>query len=195
MRAPGTPESRTPDAVRELVMQTAEEEAVLQRLLAAPKMRYVWQVLQQRNVTNDELCEFISFTCQGATVELLVMTRRQRKASANLCATVAQLCQNECTSIRVQNDPELAAALIRVAQHYETLARQANPTNAPCMVVHSTTSHDRDRVYVRSLVDKLRRLLGERLDGKRLGGTIATLASTALGHQITPQQVRHWCAE
>jgi hypothetical protein len=62
-------------------------------------------------------------------------------------------------------------------------------------VVTNRTQHDRDRVYVRSLVHVLRRLLGERLgDGEqRLDKTIATLAKIALGHEIEPSQVRNWC--
>jgi hypothetical protein len=198
MRAPGMPEPRAPEAVlRELVgMQPGAEEAVLQRLLAAPKMRNVWQALRQRKMTDDELCEFIAFACQSATVELLVMNRRQREASANTCATIAQVCQNERGNIRVQNDPELAAALARVAQHYAMLAREANPPDAPHMVGNST-QHDQDRVYVRLLVHKLRHLLGERLGvgERRLEKTIATVASVAWGHEITPRQVRNWCTE
>jgi hypothetical protein len=175
-------------------METAEEKAALQCILDAPKIRHVGKELRQRGMTDDELREFIAFACQGATVKLAVMNRSQRENAGGLCVTIARVCQNERSGVRVRGNPKLAAALLLVAKHFATLAREANPADAPYLVANST-KHDQDRVYVRLLVDKLRRLLGERLGHGRLTRTVATLASAAVGREITHQQVRDWGAE
>jgi hypothetical protein len=195
MRAPGMPEPhQAPEAVRGLLVSD-EAKAILQRLLDAPEMHYVWREFEKRSATNDELRDFIAHACEGAAlpIPLAVMTQQQRAASTNLCATIARVCQIERGSVRVQNNPELAAALLLVTQHYEILGREANPLGAPYLVKNHTTN-DQDRVYVRLLVHRLRRQAGERLAGKRLSRTVATVASVALDRTITEWQVRDWCA-
>jgi hypothetical protein len=77
MRAPEMPESRVPEAVHGLLVSD-EAKAILQRLLAAPEMRYVWREFEQRSATDDELRDFIAHACEGAAlpIPLAVMTER-----------------------------------------------------------------------------------------------------------------------
>jgi hypothetical protein len=57
------------------------------------------------------------------------------------------------------------------------------------LIVDRARGNEQARGYVRMLAAEARRLFG------RVGyGTVATVASAALGEKITPAQVRKWCA-
>jgi hypothetical protein len=83
-------------------------------------------------------------------------------------------------------NPELSAALVRVADYFEEIARKEGCRDSPLVVKHhSVDGHG--RAYVRVLGDHTRKLFGS-----PLYRTVATTASVALQRDIDWQQVREW---
>jgi hypothetical protein len=163
---------------------------ILQRLATAPKMRYVWRELERLAASDDALWTFISLAHNRALTPGIVLSIKQRDEGAKQFANVARACRDMMDrDDHAQNDRKLAAALVLVANHFESWAHWASQFESP-RLVKKRTKADENRTYVRDLGE-----LTQREFGHTLYGTVATVASIALDRKINSRQVRNWCAE
>ena len=88
--------------------------------------------------------------------------------------------------IAAQMNPQLAAALVLVANYFEDEARKEENTDSPLVVKHHKDD-GHGRAYVRVLGGLTRKLFGD-----SLYRTVATTASVALQQDIDWQQAREW---
>jgi hypothetical protein len=160
--------------------------AILRRLATDPRMRYVWRELPHREATNKALVEFLDCAFQRARLPYFVTTPKDRAALAAPWASAAELCRWSHEHNAAQMNPELAAALLIAADHFEGEACREGNTDSP-LIVKRHSDDDRGRAYVRVLGALTRKLFGS-----PLFGTVATTASVALQQEINWQQVREW---
>lgn len=179
--------------------------AVVQRLATAPKMKYVWKELESCRVTiadpnggpdvmlhkygvSDEVhWQFFRLACEAACNPPKLRTENEHNDLVAKYSTAAALCRHGITQ---QYSPELAAALARVAEHFEGTVRMAS-LNSPLfpLVVKYRTKDDEARAYVRVLGCETHTLFGA-----TQYGIVAIVASIALNRKISKRQVRGWCA-
>jgi hypothetical protein len=161
--------------------------AFLHRLATDPKMYHVWRELAHRKATDKSLVEFFDCAFQPARFPFFVTTPKDRAAQAAPWASAAELCRwSHKHGIAAQMNPELAAAFLLVADHFEGEARRKGNTDSP-LVVKRHRGDGHHRAYVRVLGNLTRRLFGN-----SLYRTVATTASVALQQDIDWQQVREW---
>jgi hypothetical protein len=172
-------------------LSTDDEHArafvIAQRLAAAPAMRYVWRELKDRG-DDVALSQFFIIACDCATRTLPPFyTRTECALSATVWSGGAALCRSEQESMAAKNSLELAAALERVAQHFETVARRWDRIDERRLIGKRSRDDDA-RAYVRVLGD-----VTEKLFGTTLYRSVATVATIALGRNMSWGLVRQWC--
>lgn len=166
----------------------ANDRAIMERLVTEPTMRHVWRHLKQHSKSDKALAEFFGCAWQSARFPNIVTTPKDRATLAAPWSSAAELCRwtNE-HDIGARMNPDLAAALVRVADHFDDVARQRGRLDSPLVVSHHGKD-DEARAYVRVLGTRTRELFGN-----TLYGTVATTASVALKRKIGWRQVRQWC--
>ena len=177
----GLLEGRLPDGIK-------SDLAILRRLTANSRMLYVWRELARGKATDKALVEFFDCAFQRARFPYFVTTPKDRAAQAAAWSSVAELCRwSHEHGIAARMRPELAAALVLVANHFEEVAHKEGNTDSPLVVKHHHNINDEARAYVRVLGGLTRKLFGI-----ALYRTVATTASVALQQEISLQQVRDW---
>jgi hypothetical protein len=186
-----------------------KEFQVVQQLAIAPEMRRVWhqlslykarpeglkacgadsegdeKVLWDRAVARFFLCAIPARSPDLRSVQ----TPKDRATSAAPWASAAELCRRANEDF--PTSPDLATALVRVANYFDHVARQEARVDSPLVVQrhNKKRSDDQARAYVRVLGHLTRDLFGSVLTR-----TVATTATVALERSITERQVRNWTA-
>src|SRR5262249_37771802 len=136
----------------------AADLEIMRRLATNPRMRYVWRELARHQAGDDALVEFFDCAWQRARLPWFVETAKDRVERAAPWVQAAELARwSREHDIRVRMDPELAAALIRVADHYEEVAQREGRLNSPLVVKHHSND-DHARAYVLALGQLTRKL-------------------------------------
>jgi hypothetical protein len=168
--------------------------AIVLRLATSPEMRNVWRELerrqrrQRRHAPDKALEGFIVVAWINACAPPSVETPKDRAALAAPLSSAAERCRWAHRHDRgVRRDPELARALLSVADYFEECARKVIRCRYSPLIVKHRHKDDQARAYVRVLGDHTRTLFGS-----ALYRTVATTASVALQQKIDWQQVRQW---
>jgi hypothetical protein len=148
-----------------------DDLAILRRLATDQRMIYVWRELARRKATNEALVEFFDCAFGRARFPYFVTTLKDRIAP---WSSAAELCRRS-NKYLIAN-PELAAALVLVADYFEGVAREN--MDSP-LVVKRHSADGPGRAYVRVLGALTRKLFGS-----PLYRTVATTASVALRGDI-----------
>jgi hypothetical protein len=181
-----------PAAVRKHVLEQVrllsgyllpDDFAAMRRLATEPRMRYVWQVLDRRGASDQELVEFFNRAWQCALLTPPLQTPQDRVALAKHWDKEAEL-------LRLTN-PDLAQSFVPVSVYFSQVLREKGRSNSPLLVKRHNRKrgNDQARAYVRALSNLTRKLFG-----KVLTRTVATTATIALRRPITERQVRNWAA-
>lgn len=159
--------------------------AMQHRLATDSRMHYVWRELERQGASDKALVEF--FECAFNHLPRIVTTPKDRAAFAASWSKAAELCRwTKQHDFAARMNPDLAAALDRVARHFDEVARKEGRLDSPLVVKHHS-KNDQVRAYVRLLGNTTKRLFGS-----TLFRTVATTASVALDQGISWQQVRDW---
>jgi hypothetical protein len=118
-------------------MDRESDLVILYRVATDPKMRHVWRYLVRFEATDDALVNFFDCAWQQARFPWFVETPKDRAALAAPWTAAAALCRwSNAHQIAARTNPELAAALVRVADHFEEVARRKGNLDSPLVVSH-----------------------------------------------------------
>jgi hypothetical protein len=161
---------------------------VVRRLATMPKMDRVWKYLERRASASDvQLYKFTYAACTLAFAPFPLFTAEDRERFPEQCDGVVSFLRLHHTAAK---NPELAAALELVANHFAAVAEECRRWDLSPLTVKNCTENDVAKAYVRLLGNETRRLFGS-----TLYGILATTAAVALDHDVSDRQVRGWCAE